>query len=169
MKNIKHITDFRLARFLLSGALNTTVNFAVLNIVFYSLHYNKFTSIVVATSCAIAVSFILNRNFVFLDKTRPAKRLLSFTVISVIGVFLIQNSIYALSLALFHGHDAQVTRTIQHFTNIKLSNSFVEINLSNLVASVTVMFWNYNGYRVFVFNAKTKNNGTIESLATETA
>lgn len=169
MNNVKRIIAFRITRFTLAGAINTTTNFAILNFVYYGLHQNKITSIVIATSCAIAVSFILNRNFVFLDKERPMKKLAQFLVVSVIGVFIIQNSVYALGIVLLQHHEAGVVSAMHSITNIKLKDSFVDVNLSNIVASFVVMFWNYNGYRVFVFNGKRQGNEIIEDISTETA
>src|SRR5437867_489812 len=94
MEHLKKIIAFRVTRFGLAGLINTAVSFAALNVAFYVQHQSKQFSIVIATTCAIAVSFLLNRNFVFLDKSHPAKKLVRFIVVSVIGVFLIQNIVY---------------------------------------------------------------------------
>jgi len=168
MNQVKRIIAFRITRFTLAGAINTATNFAVLNFVFYGLHQGKITSIVVATSCAIAVSFVLNRNFVFLDKERPIKKLVQFLVVSVIGVFLIQNSVYALGIMLLQHHEAGVASVAHGITGLNLKDSFIDVNLSNVIASFVVMFWNYNGYRVFVFNGKRQGNEIIEDFNTET-
>jgi putative flippase GtrA len=169
MEYLKKIVAFRVARFSLAGLTNTAVSFAVLNVAFYVLHQSKLASIVVASTCAIAVSFLLNRNFVFLDKSRPAKKLARFIVVSVIGVFLIQNIVYALGLALLHSHEAGVMNAVYSLSGVNLSSNFIDVNISNLIASLTVMFWNYNGYKLFVFDGKGSRNETIEDFGTETA
>lgn len=139
MRHTEKLLSSRLARFLLVGLGNSTINFAVLNVAFYYLHQNKIVSSILATSCAIAFSFTLNRSFVFQDKTQPLKKLARFTLISSGGVLLIQTSTYALG-----------AMALQRITK----NNFITINLSNLIASFVVMFWNYNGYRVFVFRGE---------------
>jgi len=169
MEHVKKIVAFRITRFGLAGAVNTATNFAVLNFAFYGLRQNKITSIVIATSCAIAISFILNRNFVFLDKDRPVTKLARFMVVSVAGVFLIQNGVYVIGIVLLHGHESEVIGTVQHITGYKLSSNFIDVNLSNFIASLAVMFWNYNGYRIFVFNGERRGNEVIEDIGTETA
>src|SRR6266516_461270 len=158
MEHLKKIVAFRVTRFGLAGAVNTAVNFAVLNFAFYILHQSKLASIVIATAIAIAVSFMLNRNFVFLDKTRPAEKLPRFIVVSVVGVFLIQNAVYLLLIALLHNDEAEVSNVIQVVTRYQLSSNFIDVNLSNLIASFVVMFWNYNGYKLFVFNSRQRGD-----------
>jgi putative flippase GtrA len=169
MEHLKKIIAFRVTRFGIAGIINTATSFAVLNIVFYSLHLNKLVSIMIATACAIAVSFILNRNFVFQDKDRPAMKLARFVLVSVVGVFVIQNSVYVLCIALLHGHEAGIIGAFRNVSGYQLGSNFVDINLSNVVASLAVMFWNYNGYRIFVFNGKRRGNEIIEDINPEAA
>lgn len=168
MEYIRRIIAFRINRFAVAGAINTATNFAVLNFMYYVLHQNKMTSIMVATSCAIAVSFMLNRNFVFMDKERPIKRLPQFLAVSIIGVFLIQNSVYALCIIVLHNHEAGIAGIIQNATSFRLSDSFISVNLSNVIASLAVMVWNYNGYRIFVFKGKRLGNEIVEDINAET-
>jgi putative flippase GtrA len=145
MEFIMKITHTRVARFALVGLGNTSVNFIILNLVVFGLHLNRIVSSIIATSCAITFSFVMNRGFVFNDRARPFRKFLNFTVVSAIGVLAIQTSVYALCVWLFSSHTV---------------SNFVTINLSNLIASLCVMFWNYNGYRLFVFNG---NSTGVES------
>jgi putative flippase GtrA len=169
MERLKKIVTFRIARFSAAGLINTATNFAVLNVAFYVLHQNKFTSIVIATSCAIAVSFILNRSFVFKDKAQPTEKLARFVAVSVVGIFLVQNSVYALCIVLLRNHESGVIDVIKSITGYRVSNDFVDVNLSNLIASFGVMFWNYNGYKLFVFNGRRRGNEVSEAIGTEAA
>jgi len=137
----------RFTRFLVVGAGNSIINFAVLNFVFYELHQGKIISSIIATTCAIAFSFTLNRSFVFQDKSRPLGKFVRFAFISAGGVLLIQTSIYAVSIM-----------ALQSF----ITSSLVVINLSNLIASFVVMFWNYNGYRLIVFYESRHADKTLE-------
>ncbi len=149
MEYVKKIVAFRITRFVVVGLGNTTFNFAVLNFVFYGLHQTKLVSSFIATACAVMLSFALNRSFVFVDKERPAKKLALFILVTAGGVLLIQNSVYALMLALLQHHG--------------VNNDFLVINLGNLVASLMVMIWNYNGYRIFVFRGERHKNVVIET------
>lgn len=158
MNHLRKLHSSRLARFLLVGAGNSTINFIVLNAAFYSLRQGKIASSILATSCAIVFSFALNRSFVFRDKDRPLGKFVRFILVSAGGVLLIQTSTYALSVTL-----------LQYFVN----GSFALINLSNLLASFVVMFWNYNGYRLLVFiggenrSARTENDITVSEVEAE--
>jgi putative flippase GtrA len=141
MEHVKIIIAHRFNRFLIVGAGNTTINFAVLNALTIGLHINKMLSAIIATSCAIMFSYALNASFVFGDSKRQLRRLATFSLIAVAGVLLVQTSVYAVSLVLLDrtGH---------------VRSDGAKVNLANLIASVCVMFWNYNGYRLFIFNAK---------------
>lgn len=146
MEVVKRLTSFRIARFTVVGLANTAVNFTVLNLMFYELHANKILSSIVATCCAVVFSFALNRSYVFRSKDKTLKRFARFSVVAASGTLAIQTSIYSLCVWLLHGY---------------ASSDFVIINFSNLIASIGVMLWNYNGYRLFVFNgnsARTKRD-----------
>lgn len=168
MGHVKNVVAFRLIRFLIVGAGNTTVNFAVLNFAFYGLHQGKLVSSFMATACAVAFSFILNRAYVFIDKERPAKKLALFIAVTVSGVMLIQNSVYDIGIHLLRNHELGVINAVHSLASIHLNGNFVDVNISNLIASVFVMFWNYNGYKIFVFRGKRVGDEIIEE-ANETA
>jgi len=159
---VKKIVAVRLGRFVIIGICNTIINFAILNFAFYGLHQGKLVSSFIATSCAVIFSFILNRNFVFLDKKRPVMKLTIFIIVTVSGILIVQNSIYALGIFLLHNHEFGVINFIHDLTRISLSRNFVDVNLSNAVASLLVMIWNYNGYRWFVFKTQRIGNDVDE-------
>ena len=169
MERVKRLVGFRVTRFLLAGAVNTAVNFAVLNLAFYGLHQNKLVASLIATLCAVLCSFALNRSYVFMDKERPARKFGLFVLVTAGGVLLIQNSVYTLCVALFHNHEAGVIASIHTVATLHFSPDFVDVNLSNLIASFVVMFWNYNGYKLFVFEGTKHSNDITEELSTETA
>jgi len=169
MDHVKHLFAFRVTRFTLAGAVNTAVNFAVLNLAFYGVHTSKIIAIVVATACAITTSFILNRNFVFRDKEKPVAKLARFIAVSVLGVFLVQTSVYAVCIMLLHGHEGGIARALQSVTGYRFEDSFVAINLSDTLASMAVLLWNYNGYRLFVFTSKLPRPESVEGFGAESA
>ncbi len=151
VKKIQKIVGFRITRFVAVGILNTGINFAILNIAFYGLHEAKLVSSFMATSVAVLCSFVLNRYFVFKHNGHIGKQMLRFFIVTAVGVLLIQNLIYAIALHLLGFHEAGIISFVYSLVKIKVASSFVDVNLSNLVASMVVMIWNYNGYRLHVF------------------
>jgi putative flippase GtrA len=164
MGYVKKIVAFRFIRFLIVGTGNTAINFALLNFAFYGLHQGKLVSSFIATGCAVVCSFVLNRSFVFLDKERPAQKLFVFMAVTGSGVLLIQNSVYALGLHLLQNHTVGVAADMHNLTGLHLSGTFMAINLSNVIASIGVMFWNYNGYRLFVFKGHRYGDDIVEEV-----
>jgi putative flippase GtrA len=149
MQYVHKLFDIRLNRFLLVGAGNTAINFAVLNAAFIFLHSGKVTASILATSCAIIFSFIFNRSFVFRDRDHPAKKFIRFAAIAVAGTLLLQTSIYS-------------TCTFILSRQGWITNGIVQINICNLIASLGVMVWNYNGYRLLVFKDKKQDYDLAE-------
>jgi len=164
MKSItKGLVGFRLTRFVIVGLLNTVVNFSILNFSFYYLNQSKLVSSFIATTCAVVFSFILNRYFVFEDKGHLGKQIAAFILVTVVGTLVIQNLVYALFTYILHNHELGITNLIYTIAKIKVRSSFVDVNVSNLIASLVVMLWNYNGYRILVFNGKRYGNDIIET------
>jgi putative flippase GtrA len=159
---VDRIIAFRLGRFVIIGICNTVINFIILNIAFYGLHQGKLVSSFIATSCSVVFSFILNRSFVFADKERPAMKLVFFIIVTLSGILLVQNSVYALGIYLIHNHEFGLINFVHKLAGIHISRDFVDVNLSNVIASLFVMVWNYNGYRLFVFKAKRHGDEIIE-------
>lgn len=152
MNKLKTLLTNRIARFIVVGVLNTAISFGILNLAFYKFHQGKIVSSIIATSCALAVSFVLNRNYVFADKSKRAhKQLLPFVAITVSGSLLVLNAVYILSLKLLSGHETLIIDAAKALSGVTLSANFVDINLSTVFGAVAALLWNYNGYRMFVF------------------
>jgi putative flippase GtrA len=135
------LLEKRVGRFAFVGVINTLVNFVVLNVSFYLLGQGKLVSSITATSVTILLSFLLNRTFVFRDKSRPAVRLLYFILVSAAGVLLVQNLAFMLCATV-----------LPHLLGTWPGADFVAINGSAAIASLCAMIWNYNSYRIVVFN-----------------
>lgn len=153
----KKLISGRVFRFAIIGFCNSAISFGILNISFYELRLAIITSSLIATSCALIFSFIMNRDFVFGDKSKKAYlQLPAFVIITIIGSLLILNLVYILSLRLLLGHEHLIIDIIKHTTSITLSSNFVDINLSTTIGAISAMFWNYNGYKRFVFKGSSK-------------
>ncbi|HEV2412406.1 MAG TPA: GtrA family protein [Candidatus Saccharimonadales bacterium] len=162
MRRVKEIIAFRFVRFLLVATINAAVNFSILNYTFYDLHESKLLASIMATSCVVILSFVLNRNFVFVDKERPARKLALFITVTVSGILVIQNVVYVAAVAFLSRHHVGLTNTADSLTGLRLSASVLEINLGGIVASLISAVWNYNGYRIYVFNGERRGNEILE-------
>jgi putative flippase GtrA len=142
----------RVLRFVVVGCANAAISFGILNLCFYSLHQNKIVSSIIGTTCALLFSFALNRTFVFSDKSRKVhQQFIPFAVVTISGSIAVLNLVYIIMLRILNGHEAQLQNLINDVTGLRFSKDFLQINLSTLVGSLVAMFWNYNGYKRFVF------------------
>jgi putative flippase GtrA len=73
-----------------------------------------------------------------------------FALVTLSGVMLVQNTVYITFIFLLHGH-MQFFVHLAHAAHLKLTDTFFDINVSNLIGSLCAMVWNYNGYRLVVF------------------
>ena len=151
-KHHVRVLRHRIPRFALVGIANAIVSFGLLNLCFYVFGLDKIAASIVATMCAVLFSFALNRNFVFLDKTRRAhKQLVPFVLVTVSGSLGVLNAVYAVCVTILNHHDVWLVQLIHSVTDLTLARSFVDINLSTAIGAVVAMVWNYNGYKRFVF------------------
>lgn len=145
----------RILRFLVVGVGNAIISFGLLNLCYYTLGQGKIMSSIISTSCALLFSFAMNRLFVFSDRSSPVYRqFVPFVIVTVSGSLLVLNAVYVLSLRLLEGREAGLINAIQGVSGVSVSASFIDINLSTLIGAIVAMFWNYNGYRLFVFKGK---------------
>jgi putative flippase GtrA len=140
-----------MVRFIIVGLFNTGLNFAVLNFAFYVLHQNKIVAGIIATACAIVLSFFLNRNFVFHSHGSSWRQPVVFVAVTVTGVLLVQNMLYIASIFILKSHPDFFDNLIYGFTKLHFSPDFIQVNVSNAFGSLGAMVWNYNGYKWFVF------------------
>lgn len=151
---MKNLPIHRVIRFVAVGTANAAISLGVLNLMFYKFHHGKVVSSIIATSCALIFSFILNRNFVFADKSRRIhKQALPFVIVTVSGSLLVLNLVYIMALRLLNNHEQPIINIVHSLTGIDFSKNFVDINLATALGAVVAMLWNYNGYRLFVFKA----------------
>lgn len=149
---IKKLASKRHIRFVLIGICNATISFGILNLMFYKLHTNKIVASVVATTCALIFSFILNRGYVFGDRTKKYyKQVPAFVVVSISGSIILLNLVYILFLKIITGHEHFIISAIKSSTGVRVKSSLVDINLSTVFGAIAALFWNYYGYKKYVF------------------
>jgi putative flippase GtrA len=158
----------RIVRFILVGVTNAAISFGMLNLLYYGLHQGKIVSSIISTSCALLFSFAMNRGFVFADKTRAIhKQFIPFAVVTVSGSFIVLNLVYILGLRLLEGNEQFIINAVHAITGVTLVESFIDINVSTVLGAIAAMFWNYNGYRLFVFKGKKPEEHYVEAAEAE--
>lgn len=143
----------RFIRFLIIGASNAALHFAVLNICFSVFGLNQITSSIVATIFAISYSFVLNKNFVFRSSAAVRSEVVSFVIVTVIGVLILHNLVYVGVIYLLD-HQIAITDIVEKTLNYRFSKDSIEINIATVFGAVVALLWNYNGYKRFVFSSK---------------
>ena len=143
IKNIvRRIFRERFARFFVVGIWNTIVD---LKLIFANT---------ISGTCSIASSFILNRWVVFRDHKNPieGKKLIKFIAISLVGAYLINNTV--LNLVVLHADWLHsFTYSIIEFVKLDgiFSRGFVKIFTGKAVAGLSSMLWSFWAYGKFVF------------------
>lgn len=137
-------------KFGLVGIINTAVDFAVLNLLIYSLglgsgnsHYSFFK--IISFTAAVANSFFLNKWWVFKSNIANSQSNEMFRFLSVSIVGLVLNT--SVSSIIF-----KIGPTV-----LPLSLS-VWANLASLIGTLVVFVSNFFGYKFFVFKKQTQTS-----------
>ena len=138
MEFLKNRHPKRFAKFSIVGSLNFLVDIIILNLLSYVTGINRgiFTAVFSAISFLVANanSYYLNKKWTFRDNEKKS-RYKVFLLISVIGIVINMFIVY-------------------NFTTISQSyfSDIVWLNISKIVATLLVMFFNYYSYKRYVFN-----------------
>lgn len=135
-------TLWQLAKFLVTGALNTFVDLGILNFlgfvtgIFTGWHYSAFKAISFVGS--VINSFFWNKFWVFekKDVSSAGKEFPKFILVSTVGIVL--NTGIASLLVIIIGPPAGISGTLWG-------------NIAAIIAGLTVFVWNFLGYKLIVF------------------
>lgn len=122
----------RIARFGVVGVANTALDFGIL-FGLTSLGTPVFLANIVSTSAALALSFVLNRNFTFRSDGARSRQLVLFFVVTLVGLWVLQPLVILGVQALLPMHDQ------------------ISLLIGKLAATVVSLVWNYVLYARFVF------------------
>ena len=138
MKFLENCYPKRFAKFSIVGSLNFLVDVIILNLLSYVTGINRgiFAAVFSAISFLVANanSYYLNKKWTFRDNEKKS-RYKVFLLISVIGVVINMFIVYNFT-----------TISQPYFSDI------VWLNISKIVATSLVIFFNYYGYKKYVFN-----------------
>lgn len=130
-------------KFISVGVINTGVDFLVLNVLIWifpidgSTHLYTFFK-AISFLAAVINSYVMNKYWVFSETQRTSKLHEGFLFLIVSGIGFVLN--VAISTFVF----SFVTNTFQ-------IGHHIGANIGALVGSVLVLFWNFIGYKLFVF------------------
>jgi putative flippase GtrA len=138
------------SKFSIIGVLNTCVDLLILNtLVFFTLWTDGSGYMLAKTFsalCAIAFSYILNKNWAFRDtcSKNPIKKFSSFMLVSLSGM-IVNITIATLTVTFLKG-------IVNNFlNNPEFLNDTVWVNLGALAGTAVGMIFNFLGYKFHVF------------------
>lgn len=140
-----HILMFQFIKFASVGAINTAIDFGVLNgliLVFglgpQGMYFGLFKSI--SFTCAVINSFFLNKYWVFRKReSTETKEPILFVLISLLGMFL--------NVGISHG-------VFQALSEVNELPTYAAVNIGALVGTAFVLAFNFFGYKFLVFKKK---------------
>lgn len=140
------LAEFDKIRFGAVGALNTMTDLLILLWLGIGLGVPWIFANAGSTSAALTVSYILNKQAVFMDtRKHNFKQILLFVIVTLIGLWLIQGAVL-LTMPTF----------LWMFFNLTDTMTLV---LSKIAATVVSLFWNYWWYSKVVFHPASKKPG----------
>jgi Predicted membrane protein len=123
-------------RFGLIGILNTTSDFAILNVLVILFGMPIVVANTISTGICMLMSFFLNKKWTFKSTGKNyIREIILFLVFTIIGMWIIGNGIIALLVPLMPNGWMEIVR----------------VNLPKLIATGASLVWNYITYKFFVF------------------
>lgn len=129
-------------RYVLIGIINTGIDFAVLNILSAATGIVRGNGLIplniISFTVAVTTGYFMHKAWSFQDQSQTRKReqFTVFLVVSLIGVFI----------------NTAIVRAIS--TNVQPLPNFTPVewlNTAKAAATVFSLFWNFLGYKFFVF------------------
>ena len=153
-------TLIQLFKFGFVGVVNTAIDLGVFNILIFV--FGAVTGVLfiffkaLSFSFAVANSYVMNKNFVFSSKEDNfnKREFALFLFVSIMGV-LVNVSIAFLIYTIVYSYKGE-------------GFYYMAANAGAISGSVAVLFWNFLGYKFFVFRYPTKK-GVIASEAKQSS
>lgn len=123
-------------RFGLVGAFNTGIDFGILFILARLVGVPTVVANGISTTCALIVSYKLNKKAVFRDTDTHSRQMVIFVVVTLAGLWGIQSIVITFSLAVLHS---------------VIGNSELLLLVAKGAATVCSLVWNYLWYSRVVF------------------
>lgn len=134
-------------RFALVGVVNTGVDFVALNLLVLAFGFGLVAANIVSTTCAMLISFVLNRRVVFQHQGPDAwRQFILFIVVTVAGIWLIQTIIV---VQVYEMLESALQSTQQSGLL-----AWLILNTAKVVGVAVGIVWNYLWYSRFVFKGR---------------
>ena len=141
MKYIKNRFPKRFVKFSIVGAINFSIDFFILNLLSFITGVNKgiFVAGFSGVSFLIANinSYYLNKKWTF-KNSNNGSNYKAFLVVSILGI--------AINISIIYVSTTLIQQN--YFSDI------IWLNISKIIATGLVMFFNYLGYKKFVFKGQ---------------
>lgn len=143
----KALAQFQKVRFVVVGAMNTVLDFAILNLLVGVFHAPLIPANIASTTISLVFSFTLNKKAVFRGGSGATpKQFVLFVVVTLIGIWVIQNlimvNVYAWLESALQAH--QDTSWL----------NWLLLNAAKAAATLFSAVWNYLWYSRVVFRQK---------------
>lgn len=137
------IFRYEKVRFITVGVINTLVDFSILLSLSLLLNFPVFLANVVSTSCALAVSYLLNKKAVFdSDAKHTVRQVVLFVIVTLTGLWVLQ------TLTIL-GVSALITSYVSGI------DTALAVVIGKVIATVVSLTWNYVWYSRVVFKKET--------------
>lgn len=141
---VVNILKHEKVRFVLVGTINTIIDFGILSILSIWFGIALLVANVISTSCALSVSYLLNKKAVFGDRAaHSSQQVVLFIVVTLSGLWILQTGVIVLVGWVLSGLLGQVQPVVLLFAG-------------KVVATVASLTWNYIWYSRVVFRKEQK-------------
>lgn len=149
--NFKEITRF--FKFAVVGTLGTVIDFGFLNLLILSFGFSKVLAKTCSFTVAVLSNFVWNRLWTFPEsRDRPIVPQLAQFVLVNIGGLLLNQAIFLSLDAWVLGEAGTLAAPMATLAlNVGLAHYKLAYNLSNAVATIIVLFWNFGANRLWTY------------------
>lgn len=138
--SVQRVVQSEKIRFGLVGAFNTAVDFSILFVLARLVGIPTVVANIISTSCALAVSYLLNKKAVFRDTDKNNHRqVVLFVVVTLVGLWGVQ-SVVMLGVS-----------ELLHSMLPALGDGTLALVIKKAVATLVSLIWNYLWYSRVVF------------------
>lgn len=133
------IFKYEKVRFITVGVINTVVDFSILLSLSLLLNFSVLIANVVSTSCALTVSYLLNKKAVFDGEAKhTARQIVLFLIVTLTGLWVLQTLTILGVSALIKSSTVGI-------------DTALAVVIGKVIATVVSLTWNYIWYSRVVF------------------
>jgi len=149
--NSKELTRF--LKFSVVGTLGAAIDFGTLNLLILAFGFSKVLANTCSFTMAVFSNFVWNRLWTFPEsRDRPiAPQLAQFFLVNVGGLLLNQAIFLSLDAWVLGEAGVLATPMATLALNVGVAHYELAYNLSKVVATIIVLFWNFGANRLWTY------------------